>query len=316
MIGLRISELKELLTPLFFDLKGAFLQVLPNISVVIITLGRETLYTTMKGLFSQNVQSSVEVVLILQGDIDFKRISRMNRSGLPVHVHKLPHGLGVGYYRNEGIRIASGNVVVFIDDDEWPMNQRWLDLITSPIFTEKCQVTTSGTTIPVTGKYFTDCAGLLGYPGGGNVGFDKIWWVSPDGWTEHLCSGNFAFSSAINLKFNNSMKSGSEDVELGKQLSKRNIPILYVAAATLYHEPRHGIADLARWYFKRGCSLWEYKRNSGISAGQIAEKKRAVKNILSNVLGTRYFPGVFLLFLLQNISFFVGYYFARLMKKF
>jgi hypothetical protein len=55
----------------------------------------------MEGIFSQNVKSSVEVVLILQGNIDSQRIGRMNNSGLPVHVHKLPHGLGVGYYRNE-----------------------------------------------------------------------------------------------------------------------------------------------------------------------------------------------------------------------
>ncbi|MCK5604684.1 glycosyltransferase family 2 protein [Candidatus Pacearchaeota archaeon] len=286
-----------------------------TISVIIITIARQSLYRTLTGLFSQKVSKPFEVVLVLQGSLDQKKLDTIKKQGNTLHIIQQPFGLGFGHYRNVGIKQARGDILAFIDDDEWPKNNFWLEKITRSIRNDTCQVTTAGYEIPLTGRYLTDCISFLGYPGGANVGFDKMWSVSPDGWTEHLCSGNFAFSRKTGVFFNESLRSGSEDVDFGKQLSDRHIRIRYVPEATLWHEPRSGFKDVIKWFFKRGKSLYEYTQYSTVDASQVSDKKKAIKNIFRNVLLTKYLPGLAILFIVQNVSFLCGYFYSKMRGK-
>lgn len=284
-----------------------------DISVIIITIARNSLYRTLEGVLSQRIeQRDFEVILIIQAEVDRKRFDRLDRHGRTIRVISRPRGLGLGYYRNEGIRNARGRVLVFIDDDEWTADESWLSSITGPIFSGEALVTTAGTRIPMTGSYLTDCAGYLGYPGGGNLGFSNMWHVTAQNWTSHLCSGNFAFSKTLDCRFDERLKEGSEDVELGRRLMELGIKIKYVPEATLFHAPRSGLLRLMGWYFKRGKTLHDYRKNTPIARSQVTEKGRAVKNLFRSIYKTRYLPGVALLFALQQVSFFSGYTWARL----
>lgn len=107
---------------------------MPKITIAIITLGRFSLYKTLSSLFLQNVDKEFEILLILQGSIDENIINSLNLKSTPLRIYKFDHFLGFGYYRNRALELAKGDVVVFIDDDEWTMNDDWLSVLTQPIF--------------------------------------------------------------------------------------------------------------------------------------------------------------------------------------
>lgn len=219
-----------------------------NISVCIITLWRETLYKTLHTIFSQKINSNYEVVIILQWSIDEKRIISMNVNNVPFHIFNFNHGLWFGFYRNKAIEFASWDILAWIDDDEWTIDDTWLDKITQPIRTKWYQVVTSGCIIELGQWYMTDCISLLWWPGGWALGFEKMWDVT-NNITNHLCTGNFAILKSLiqNICFSLDAIYGGEDNGLSKSLTNRKIPILYKQSCTVYHEPRTFFHALHWW---------------------------------------------------------------------
>lgn len=282
-----------------------------DITVVIITLGRESIYKALETVFLQQCKGKYEVLLILQGTVDENKLRAMNRYDIPVRILKYPHGLGFGKYRNEGIANSRGNIVAFIDDDEWAKDEHWLEALTKPIVNEEYYVTNAGYEIPITGRYLTDCISLLGYPGGGALGYEKIWHVNAQGETDHICSGNFSFSKKIDITFNDRLKSGAEDADFGNRVIKEGYVIKYVKEATVYHCPRQGIIDFIKWHFRRGKSVYEFKKLGLLDKKTFNDRMRAVKNVFINVLFTKYIFGVTLLFLLQYFASAAGYIYRQ-----
>ena len=282
-----------------------------DVTVVIITLGRETIYKTLYTLFSQKPKTNFEILLILQGAIDINRINEMNTHNIPVRILNYSHGLGFGKYRNEGILNSKGEIIAFIDDDEWTKDNNWLEYLTNPIINGDYYVTNAGYDIPITGKYFTDCISLLGFPGGGALGYEKMWNVNEKGETDHICSGNFAFSKKIDIIFNDKLKSGAEDADFGNRVIKEGYFIKYVKEATVYHCPRHGFINFVKWHFRRGKSIYEFKKLGLLDKKTYNDRKRAVKNIFTNALFTKYIFGVTMLFFVQYFATAVGYLNAK-----
>ena len=279
-----------------------------DISVIVVTLARKTLYKLLSGIFSQETDRRFEVILILQGELDTSQLKNIDTRGRPLRIIRKPFGLGVGRYRNEGIRQAWGGVLVFVDDDEWPADSRWLNDLTGPVFAGNALVTTSGTRIPETGCYLVDCIGLLGFPGGANLGFEKVWPVTGDGWTDHLCTGNFAFSRKAAVRFNEGLKTGAEDNDLADRLREKDIRIKYVRSATIWHVPRQGMADFIKWHFHRGGAIAEFMRHSSIGRSHVSGRGRAVVNTISSAWNTRFFPGVCFLLVMQYTVTLCGFF--------
>jgi len=281
------------------------------VTVVIITLGRETIYKTLDSLFQQEIEGEFEILLILQGEVDENRIAKMNINDVPVRILNYPYGLGFGRYRNEGIVNSKGDIVVFIDDDEWAKDNYWLKKLTKPIIHQEYYVTSSGYEVPITGNYLTDCISLLGYPGGGALGYEKIWFVNSNSETDHICSGNFAFNKRINIFFNDNLKSGAEDADFGNRIIKEGYIIKYVKEATVFHIPRHGFFNFIKWHVRRGKSIYEYNKLGLLDKKTYYNRKRAVKNIFINVLFSKYIFGITPLFLLQYFASAIGYLKAK-----
>lgn len=283
----------------------------PKVSVIIPTLGRETLYPLISNLLKQKTKLEYEIVLIPQNKLE-KRFLKNKK----IKIFYEPLGKGFAYYRNVGIKKSIGDIIVFIDDDELPLNKNWLNLITKPIIEEKEKVTTAGVKIKLGQGYITDSISLLGFPGGGAIGFKIMWEVNKNDYTEHLCSGNFAIlKKTINKikNFDNSLKSGSEDVNLAEKLIKKNIKIKYVEKVTVYHIARKGILKFIKWNFLRGKSIVEYmktKKDKGKVGGRISSSKR----IIIKTVKTKYFLGV--LFMMFNQYFWqtMGYLVGRVKK--
>ncbi len=163
-----------------------------KISVVIITLGRSTLYKLIEKLLAQKINYEYEIVLVTQNPLKENLLKNKR-----IKIYYKPKGKGISYYRNVGIRHSEGEIIVFIDDDEEPINKHWLRNLTLPIIEKKELVTTAGVRIPLGQGYLADSISYLGFPGGGYIGFKTMWKVDENGYTSHLCTGNFAIRGSL-----------------------------------------------------------------------------------------------------------------------
>ena len=222
--------------------------------------------------------NEVEVILIHESD------ESLPTPKLPVEVNyfTIPAKQGIAFNRNQGIKHSQGEIIVFIDDDCW-VNDNWLKSLVKPLEKdENTLVSTSGTKIPKS-NLVGDCISALGFPGGGSLGFDKVWKISKDGFTNHLAAGNCAIRKGVFDKigqFDETMKFGAEDAELSYRLEKNNISVKYVPEAYAFHEARDTLASFIKWQLRRGKANYHFKNKVGPVGDFVRLRIWSAKNIL------------------------------------
>ncbi len=229
----------------------------PLVSVIVPTLVRTSLYPLLEALLEQEVSFPYEVILVAQAQVDGDATTDMR-----IRVHYEEPGQGFSHYRNVGVDLARGEILAFIDDDEIPQDRHWLATQTAPVRQGDESVVTAGVSIPLGNGYLTDSISLLGFPGGGAIGYEHMWPVTGSR-TDHVCSGNFAIRADILSEvggFAKEAKYGNEDIALARELVGRGIPILYLPEATVLHEACSGLGDFIRWNIRRGISARIYLR--------------------------------------------------------
>ena len=203
---------------------------------------------------------------------------------LPVNIRyiPIPEKQGIPFNRNQGIQQAHGEIIVFIDDDCW-VPEGWLDSLVTPLQQDQdLLAVTGGTRVPPS-NLMGDCIAALGFPGGGSLGFEKVWKVSSEGYTNHLSVGNCALQRKIFPKvglFDESMKSGAEDTEFSYRLELAGIPIKYVSKGFAYHESRSSWADFWRWQVRRGRANYQFRKKVGNINSFVKLRFWSAKNIL------------------------------------
>lgn len=201
---------------------------------------------------------------------------------LVVRYITIPEKKGIPFNRNQGILHAKGEFILFIDDDCW-VQENWLSALVEPLRNDTSLLAvTSGTTIPPS-NFLGDCISALGFPGGGSLGFDKVWRVSAQGFTTHLAVGNCALRRDIFSKvgmFDEDMKNGAEDAEFSVRLERAQIPIKYVPEGHAFHEARTTWNDFVRWQLRRGKANYHFKKKVGKVAGFVRLRLWSAKNIV------------------------------------
>ncbi|HEX8344141.1 MAG TPA: glycosyltransferase family 2 protein [Actinoplanes sp.] len=90
-----------------------------QVSVITPTFNRpEKLRRALASLVRQTVAADVEAVVINDGGCPVDDVVREFRNDLTVTLRTLPQNQGVSRARNEGMRIAQGELVAFLDDDD------------------------------------------------------------------------------------------------------------------------------------------------------------------------------------------------------
>ncbi len=201
---------------------------------------------------------------------------------LPVRYITIAEKQGIPFNRNQGIQQAFGDIIVFIDDDCW-VQENWLKSLVDPLLQDNSlMAVTSGTKIPPS-NFLGNCISALGFPGGGSLGFDKVWKVSKDGFTNHLAVGNCALRREVFSKigvFDEAMKFGAEDAEFSVRLEQAKIPIKYVSQGHAFHEARTTWNDFVRWQLRRGKANYHFKQKVGNINGFISLRLWSAKNIV------------------------------------
>lgn len=126
--------------------------------------------------------------------------------------------LGIPFARNLALANATGQIIVFVDDD-CILADSWLDALIEPILEDKTVVgTQGGVTVPETSNAIGWAESLLGFPGGG---ITRV--LQANGQhrrTKEVSTLNCAYRRLVLEKtggFNERLKVGGEDYLLAKQ---------------------------------------------------------------------------------------------------
>ena len=210
-----------------------------NASIIIPTLGRlETIVELSKHLLVLK-PSPIEILIIFQDKVEYEQFLDINTSSLigPILISKK----SVVSARNEGIRIAKGEFLAFLDDDCKPVNPNWLSQITSPLNDPKISLSTGS---------------VFGWEAAsGNINFiNRAFLLLPiilepignpesnkSGYCHTVAGGNFAARrselDAIG-GFNENFESPSlyEEIELSLKIRRKmGKSIWYESSASVYH---------------------------------------------------------------------------------
>ncbi len=262
----------------------------PQVSIVVIfdAFRREKIVRLLESLNGQLPKYNTEVVLLQESN------APLPAPGLPempvsVRYITIPEKQGIPFNRNQGIKAAQGDIIIFIDDDCW-VQERWLQSLVEPLLNDKALLAVTGGTKVPSSNFLGDCIAALGFPGGGSLGFEKVWKVSADGFTNHLSVGNCALRRSLFDKtglFDESMKSGAEDTEFSHRMEKNNFVVKYVPEAYAYHEARATLKEFARWQLRRGKANYHFKKKIGNVGQFIKLRAWSAKNVIKGNLNYR-----------------------------
>ena len=230
----------------------------PQVSVIVITTGRPGLYALLRALDGQEAGFGYEVVLIANGPIDEALLA-----GGGVRVVREEPGRGIPYYRNAGTALARGSVIVYVDDDEMPADESWLSSLAGPVLDGRERVTVAGAVIEQGQGFLADLISLLGYPGGGSLGWRNVWHVDPGGYTDKLCTCNCAIEKRLLQEvggFHEGLALGASDLYLGEVFLERGVRIKFLDDAAVFHEARGDIRGFITWQVNRGRSIYDLKQ--------------------------------------------------------
>ncbi len=251
-----------------------------NVSIIIICdkIRQPQLDRLLYSLKDQLRFYACEILLLQESDVE------LTAPDLPIHVRyfTIPARQGIAFNRNKGIESSNGKIIVYIDDDCW-VQEKWLKSLVEPLMhDEKLMAVTSGTKIP-SSNFLGDCVSALGFPGGGSLGFGKMWKVSVEGYTNHLAVGNCALRRTVFNTigvFDEEMKNGAEDAELSVRLERGGFPIKYVPEGFAYHEARTTWKSFVGWQIRRGRANYHFKKKVGAIGGFVKLRLWSAKNIL------------------------------------
>ena len=284
----------------------------PEISIIIICdkIRQPQLDRLLNSIKPQlnNVENNIDTEILLLHESN----SPQKTPVLPLPVRYLPTAekQGIPFNRNQGLTQAHGNIIIFIDDDCW-VPENWLKALLKPLQSDKnILAVTGGTKVPPS-TLLGDSIAALGFPGGGLLGFDKVWKVSSDGFTNHLSVGNCALRkelfSHVGL-FDEQMKFGAEDTEFSQRMERAGILVKYVPQAYAFHEARTSWNSFVQWQLRRGRANYHFKKKVGKVHHFITLRVWSAKNIMqANITKARFPLVIFLLgssFVLQQYGYF------------
>lgn len=159
-----------------------------------------------------------------------------------------------------------------------------------------------GDTVTKTKTVFGKAVALLGFPGGGAIGFHKVWRVDDAGYTRSFSTCNLAFRKAAFEtlgRFNETFPvAGGEDTVLARHASDTGHRIRYDRDMIVYHVERNGLRSFLRWQWIRGRGNYYIKQHVPEVGGYLRLRLWTFANSF-RAAGLLYAPLVLVLLLLS-----------------
>lgn len=159
-----------------------------------------------------------------------------------------------------------------------------------------------GDTVTKTETIFGRAVALLGFPGGGAIGFHNVWRVDAEGYTRSFSSCNLAFRKDTFEKlgrFNETFPvAGGEDTVLARHAVDTGHRIRYDRTMIVYHVERSGLRSFLRWQWTRGRGNYYIKKHVPEVGGYLRLRLWTFANSF-RAAGPLYAPLVFVLLVLS-----------------
>ena len=163
-----------------------------RLSVIVPAYNAKT--TLPKLLDSLTNQSCNDFEIIIVDDYSKDNTPQIAQS-YPCRLMQLSENRGPAYCRNIGAKNAGGDILVFTDSD-CRVDRKWLDNILKHFSENDCDAI-MGRLMLMPSTFLGDSISALGFPAGGAIGFDKIWKVDNEGFTDSLSSCNCAVKKEV-----------------------------------------------------------------------------------------------------------------------
>ena len=281
-----------------------------NMTLSVIVPAYNSEKTIEKTLISLKKQTLVPDEILIVDDSSTDRTAEIAERYF--QVVRLPQNMGPARARNIGIKRATGDIIAFIDAD-CEATPGWAEAIHERFSRNSDEEVVMGNVKIPPSTFLGDSISALGFPGGGSVGFDKIWKVDENGYTDHITSANFAARKEIFQKFGMFDESfpfpGSEDPELSFRFTRLGVRIRYCPEVVVYHVPRTDMASFVRWQIVRGRGNYYFKQKVGPVGSFIRLRLWSSWNIVKKYITDPKFPVIFglliLSFMLQQYGFYI-----------
>jgi GT2 family glycosyltransferase len=169
-------------------------------------------------------------------------------------VHYIPHPIGnrgFPYARNLAVANASGNLLVFVDDD-CIISNGWLNRLLKPFEDPSVVGVQGGVAVPDSSGAIGWAESVLGFPGGGIRRVCQAGSKIME--TKEISTVNCAYRKWVFDKvggFDESLLHGGEDYLFAKRACEHG-RCVFVPDAMVFHHPRGNLVNIFLWLYRRG----------------------------------------------------------------
>ena len=221
-------------------------------------------------------------------------------------VYYLEKNGGPARARNRGAELAQSDCIFFTDTD-CRLGPETLAVARAALAADGIA---TGNTITAANRYFGHAVALLGFPGGGAIGFHQVWRVDEDGRARSFSSCNLAIRRDLFEqlgKFNEAFPvAGGEDTVLARKAVDAGHTIRYHREQIVYHVEQESLRQFWRWQIIRGRGNYYIRRHVPEVGGYLKLRLWTFGNSF-RAAGLRYGPVVAVLLVLSVLGQIIGY---------
>jgi GT2 family glycosyltransferase len=195
---------------------------------------------------------------------------------------ELPAKRGVGYNRNRVLDAARHEIIFGVDDDCEPQ-PGWYEGLLGAFADPTVHGAVGCMRIPPAG-FVGDSISALGFPAGGNAGYETMFQVDEDGTTYNLPGGNCALRCDTLREiggYDETMTFGGEDTELAYHLTQAGKRLVWVCSALMEHPARTSLREFVRWQYVRGRAKRQFALKVPVK-GFVGNRLRSMGRIFAN----------------------------------
>lgn len=234
-----------------------------------------------------------------------------------VNYIRLDNNSGPAVCRNTGAGAAKGDIFAFTDSD-CRVDRSWLVNIASH-FKGSGIDAIMGKLIIDDSSFLGDSISALGFPAGGSIGFDKIWKVDKDGFTNSLSSCNCAIRREAFKRaggFDETFPyAGGEDSFLAYSLKQSGSRIKYCPDVVVHHQARDSLKGYISWQFKRGISSYIFSSKVKNKHDYMSLRLWSISNVIRDKLFDRKLPLVLFLLITGYAAQMSGFLYGKIKEK-
>ncbi|MBW2201529.1 MAG: glycosyltransferase [Deltaproteobacteria bacterium] len=281
-----------------------------NFSVIVPAYNAEATLPALLDSLSNQSYNDFEVIVI--DDSSGDKTPQIARS-YPCKLITLPENRGPAYCRNIGVKNARGEILVFTDSD-CRVDPNWLTNINNYFSLNDIEAI-MGRLVLMPSSLLGDSISALGFPAGGTIGFDRIWKVDQNGFTDSLSTCNCAVKKNVFRTVGGFDESfpfpGGEDTLFAFNLRKRDYRIKYCPDVLVHHGSRDSLTDFVKWQFKRGFSSYIFSSKVSGKKKFLTLRLWSTGNILRHYYNDRKFPLIVMLLSTSFLVQFAGFLYGR-----